>query len=93
MRYDNWDVILFPEGSNIPIPEYRTACYLSRDEGGHELPTLRTYIGSLKPNTPFRISLHHWGPPKLSPLVQEKQRQFRMGATFTVQVIIDGTRL
>lgn len=35
MRYDNWDVILFPEGSNIPIPEYRTACYLSRDEGEH----------------------------------------------------------
>lgn len=33
MRYDNWDIILFPEDSNIPIQEYRTACYLSRDEG------------------------------------------------------------
>jgi hypothetical protein len=33
MRYDNWDIILFPEKSNIPIQEYRTACYFSRDEG------------------------------------------------------------
>lgn len=33
MRYDNWDIILFPEDSNIPIPEYKTACYFSRDEG------------------------------------------------------------
>ena len=40
MRYDNWDVILFPEGSNIPIPEYRTACYLSRDEGEHLRPNV-----------------------------------------------------
>lgn len=48
MRYDNWDIILFPEDSNIPIPEYRTACYLSRDEGELNCPTTRlifVYIG------------------------------------------------
>lgn len=33
MRYDNWDIILFPEDSNIPIQEYKTACYFSHDEG------------------------------------------------------------
>ncbi|KAF2627555.1 hypothetical protein BU25DRAFT_491193 [Macroventuria anomochaeta] len=93
MRYDNWDIILFPEDSNIPIPEYRTACYFSRDEDGHELPTLRTYIGSLKPETPFRISVHHWGPPKPSPFIQEVQRRAGMNITFTVQVFIDNTRL
>ncbi|KAF1926192.1 uncharacterized protein M421DRAFT_7132 [Didymella exigua CBS 183.55] len=93
MRYDNWDVILFPDDSNIPIPEYRTACYLSRDEDGHELPTLRTYIGSLKPEAPFRISLHHWGPPKPSSFVQELQRRAGKKSTFTVQVIIGGVRL
>ena len=38
MRYDNWDVILFPEDSNIPIQEYRTACFFSRDEG--KLPSM-----------------------------------------------------
>jgi len=41
MRYDNWDVILFPEDSNIPIPEYRTACYLSQDEGKHLQSNMR----------------------------------------------------
>ncbi|KAJ4988858.1 hypothetical protein SVAN01_05665 [Stagonosporopsis vannaccii] len=93
MRYDNWDIILFPEDSSIPIPEYKTACYFSRDEDGHELPTLRTYIGSLKPGTPFRISVHHWGPPRPSPILQQAQRRAGSDITFTVQVIIDGARL
>ncbi|KAH6642962.1 hypothetical protein C7974DRAFT_386478 [Boeremia exigua] len=93
MRYDNWDIILFPDESNIPIPEYKTACYFSRDEDGVELPTLRTYIGSLKPETPFRISVHHWGPQKPSPFIQQVQRRVGSDITFTVQVIIDGTRL
>ncbi|KAF1356022.1 hypothetical protein EJ07DRAFT_130358 [Lizonia empirigonia] len=92
MRYDNWDIILFPEDSNIPIQEYKTACYFSHDEAGHELPTLRTYIGSLKPDTPFRISVHHWGVPKPSPLIQEAQRRAGKRMTFTVQVIIDDDR-
>ncbi|KAF9691872.1 hypothetical protein EKO04_009998 [Ascochyta lentis] len=93
MRYDNWDIILFPEDSNVPIQEYRTACYFSQDEDGRELPTLRTYIGSLRPDTPFRISVHHWGVPKPSSLVQEIQRRAGMRITFTVQVVIGGNRL
>ncbi|KAL1599304.1 hypothetical protein SLS59_006321 [Nothophoma quercina] len=93
MRYDNWDVILFPEDSNIPVQEYKTACYFSRDEDGHELPTLRTYIGSLKPEAPFRISIHHWGPPKPSSLIQEVQRKAGTKIVFAVQVIIDNTKL
>ncbi|KZM19058.1 uncharacterized protein EKO05_0003732 [Ascochyta rabiei] len=89
MRYDNWDIILFPEDSNIPIQEYRTACYFSQDEDGRELPTLRTYIGSLRPDTPFRISVHHWGVPKPSPLIQEIQRRAGMRIIFTIQVVIN----
>ncbi|KAF1971578.1 hypothetical protein BU23DRAFT_569745 [Bimuria novae-zelandiae CBS 107.79] len=32
MRYDNWDVILFPKDSAVPIQEFKTACYTSQDE-------------------------------------------------------------
>lgn len=32
MRYDNWDVILFPQESAVPIQEFRTACYTTYDE-------------------------------------------------------------
>lgn len=32
MRYDNWDVILFPKDSAVPIQEFRTACYTTHDE-------------------------------------------------------------
>ena len=60
---------------------------------GHELPTLRTYIGSLKPEAPFRISIHHWGPPKPSSLIQEVQRKAGTKIIFAVQVIIDNTKL
>ena len=35
MRYDNWDVILFPQDSAIPIQEFRTACYTTYDERKH----------------------------------------------------------
>jgi hypothetical protein len=32
MRYDDWDVILFPKNSPVPIQEFKTACYSSPDE-------------------------------------------------------------
>ena len=33
MRYEYWDVILFPAESHIPIQEFRTACYVSQGQG------------------------------------------------------------
>jgi hypothetical protein len=32
MRYDDWDVILFPKDSHVPIQEFKTACYSSSDK-------------------------------------------------------------
>jgi hypothetical protein len=31
MRYDDWDVILFPKDSPVPIQEFKTACYHAQD--------------------------------------------------------------
>jgi hypothetical protein len=33
MRYDNWDVILFPFDSGVPIKEFRVICGTSLDAG------------------------------------------------------------
>ena len=33
MRYQNWDVLLFQTGSNVPIQEFRTQCCVTRDDG------------------------------------------------------------
>lgn len=31
MRYLNWDVLLFPAGSKVPMQEYKTGCYVVQD--------------------------------------------------------------
>lgn len=31
MRYENWDVLLFPEDSSAPLQEFKTQCFVTRD--------------------------------------------------------------
>ena len=31
MRYLNWDVLLFPAGSKVPMQEFKTGCYAVQD--------------------------------------------------------------
>lgn len=31
MRYENWDVLLFPENSKVPIQEFKTQCFVTKD--------------------------------------------------------------
>lgn len=33
MRYENWDVLLFPANSKVPIQEFKTQCFVTRDRG------------------------------------------------------------
>jgi hypothetical protein len=33
MRYENWDVLLFPAGSKVPLQEFKTQCFATRDLG------------------------------------------------------------
>lgn len=37
MRYQHWDVLLFPEGSKAPLQEFRTACFVITDPGRSSL--------------------------------------------------------
>jgi hypothetical protein len=33
MRYQNWDVLLFPDLSKIPFQEFKTSCSVIQDPG------------------------------------------------------------
>ena len=33
MRYMNWDVLLFPDGSKVPLQEFKTGCFVTQDLG------------------------------------------------------------
>lgn len=33
MRYENWDVLLFPESSKVPIREFKTQCAVAQSKG------------------------------------------------------------
>ncbi|KAE8387204.1 hypothetical protein BDV23DRAFT_186573 [Aspergillus alliaceus] len=39
MRYESWDVLLFPENSKVPIQEFKTQCFVIKDRVSHYLHT------------------------------------------------------
>lgn len=90
MRYQNWDVLIFPGGSSIPIQEFRTASFAVQEAAGI-LPTLVTYVPSLAQGVPFAISIHSWDKPVFSrdvPLYTNKHL-FAVPA-WGVKIVIDG---
>ncbi|KAF2268301.1 hypothetical protein CC78DRAFT_613494 [Lojkania enalia] len=93
MRYENWDVILFPRNSHIPIQEFKTACYVTQDEYGRQQPCLTSYIASLPVATPFRVSIHSWVSKAKPTAIIESQRKANQRIVYTVQIIVDGTRI
>ncbi|KAF5851624.1 hypothetical protein GGP41_004428 [Bipolaris sorokiniana] len=93
MRYNDWDVILFPRDSHVPIQEFKTACFVSQVEYGRQLPTLTCFITSLPPSTPFRISLHSWRTTLKASALLESRRKGNQKIVFAVQVIVGEARL
>ncbi|KAF1914351.1 hypothetical protein BDU57DRAFT_500624 [Ampelomyces quisqualis] len=93
MRYDDWDVILFPRESRVPIQEFKTACYHTQDTDGHNSPTLTCYISSLPPATPFRVSIHSWATTARPSAIIESRRKPSQKTMYKVQVIVDGAKV
>ncbi|KAK5134726.1 hypothetical protein LTR08_006241 [Meristemomyces frigidus] len=62
MRFQDWDVLLFPAGSQVPIREFRTACFAQQD-GLTTTPLLTCFVPSLDPHAAFQISMHSWTKP------------------------------
>ncbi|CCT63617.1 uncharacterized protein FFB20_02939 [Fusarium fujikuroi] len=62
MRYEDWDVLLFEEGSSIPSREFKVACHVVQhaESMGSALPTLTCFVPGLNAGVPFRLSIHCW---------------------------------
>ncbi|KAI5285940.1 hypothetical protein KEM54_000183, partial [Ascosphaera aggregata] len=75
MRYENWDVIIFPEGSKVPIQEFKTQCFVTKD--------------APEPGSAFRCSVHNWTKPKPSRMMEGLMRP-EDTVLFEVRVFIDG---
>lgn len=71
MRYENWDVLLFPEGSRIPLHEFKTQCYVTKDTGSPYLqnPTI------LGPSPHFRTQASYGQTPVLTTFVPSLPRE------------------
>lgn len=33
MRYQDWDILLYPKGCDVPFKEFKTTCYAVQEEG------------------------------------------------------------
>ena len=92
MRYQDWDVLLFPsgdDGAHVPVKEFKTTCYAEPHDNALGLtPLLTTFIPSLPQNAPFQISVHSW--TKTGPVVTPGSDGSRLREIWQVKVVIDG---
>lgn len=65
MRYENWDILLFPEGARVPIQEFKTQCFVTRDT---ESPYLQN-PSLLGPNAYLRVQGSHGHIPILTSFI------------------------
>lgn len=125
MRYQNWDVLLFPGDSRTPLQEFKTQCSVISTQGGDfltlpqqltdvrtdpsvefrtfpnndldatfyesmtQVPILTSFVPSLDPGLPFRVSVHSWAKPIESSLLLCRKTDEEK-ATFEARVYIDG---
>ncbi|KAF5875386.1 uncharacterized protein Bfra_003840 [Botrytis fragariae] len=98
MRYQNWDVLMFPhELCKIPLQEFKTSCQVVQDHEVHYsqstallLPTVTCFIPSLAAGEPFRISIHSWQNPEASRYVQHISGRYAEHVMFEARVFVDG---
>ncbi|KAI1338668.1 hypothetical protein F5Y15DRAFT_424935 [Xylariaceae sp. FL0016] len=95
MRFENWDVLLFPKDSKVPMKEFKTNCHVVHDtefaytHGSYGLPTMTCFMPGLSPGTPFNISLHCWKGPEISQFTRNYSKHPEL-VKFEARVLIDG---
>jgi hypothetical protein len=100
MRFEDWDVILFPVGrdAKIPFKEFKVACHAIQDpelchiHGSAGMPVMTCFVPSLPAGTPFQISIHCWRKPEISQftLAYSKHPEF---VKFEARILLDGRLL
>ncbi|KAI1358161.1 hypothetical protein F5Y08DRAFT_125825 [Xylaria arbuscula] len=95
MRFEEWDVLLFPKDSKVPMKEFKTNCHVVHDSefaytnGSYGLPTMTCFMPGLPPGTPFNISLHSWKTPDISQFTRNYSKHTDL-VKFEARVLIDG---
>ncbi|KAI1497202.1 hypothetical protein F5X99DRAFT_423687 [Biscogniauxia marginata] len=95
MRFEDWDVLLFPKDSKIPMKEFKTNCHVVHDtefaytHGSFGLPTMTCFMPGLSPGTSFNISLHCWKTPEISQFTRNYSKHPEL-VKFEARVLIDG---
>jgi len=82
MRYQNWDVLVFPEQSKIPLQEFKTSCQVIQDPGIFDLVT----IFRNRKLTRFTESLNSQTNPLLLPTVTSFIPGLQAGVAFRVSL-------
>ncbi|KAI9642218.1 hypothetical protein NHQ30_009020 [Ciborinia camelliae] len=98
MRYQNWDVLMFPnELCKIPLQEFKTSCQVVQDPEVHHsqstallLPTVTCFVPSLAAGEPFRISIHSWQNPEASRYIHQISSRHAEHVMFEARVFVDG---
>ncbi|KAK5109405.1 hypothetical protein LTR62_007071 [Meristemomyces frigidus] len=68
MRYEDFDVLLFPSGSHVPLREFRTQCFAQQDpRTGVTTPLLTCFVPTMTADSAFQISVHSWTKPVAIP--------------------------
>ncbi|ROW00020.1 hypothetical protein VPNG_08359 [Cytospora leucostoma] len=97
MRYDDWDVLLFPSGGDarVPLKEFKVSCHVvpdgefSHNRGTLGLPIMTCFVPGLQPGAPFHISIHCWGNPKLSQYTQSYSKHPEL-VKLEARILVDG---
>ncbi|KAK3321922.1 hypothetical protein B0H66DRAFT_183337 [Apodospora peruviana] len=97
MRFDDWDIILFPTGrdSKVPFKEFKVACHVVPDlelahiHGSVGLPVMTCFVPSIKAGLPFQISIHCWGTPEISHFTRTYSKHTDL-VKFEARILVDG---
>ena len=87
MRYENWDVLIFPEGTKVPLQEFKTQCFVMKDmespylqnaSSGHSYYPIQGNYGQLPVLTTFIPSMTKDSPYRFSIHSWERPRPSRL---------------
>ncbi|KAG5976923.1 hypothetical protein E4U55_007157 [Claviceps digitariae] len=95
MRYEDWDILLFPKDCKVPLKEFKVSCHVVHDPESRQLsssfglPTLCCFVPSLPSGSPFQVSIHSWTAPVVSQFAQTYS-QYPENIKFEARLFIDG---
>ena len=100
MRYNDWDVLLFPASepnrySKTPFKEFGVACQVIPDveqahcQGSVGLPIVTCFVPSVQPGSPFQVSIHSWSEPDITQFTKSYSKHVEL-VQFEARVFVDG---